>query len=62
MVKALEYEITQKKEESLKKGENKLNFMQNSLTYLNQRTFEPYIELLKENITITSSPTNSIYI
>lgn len=59
MVKALEYEVVQKKEESLKQGTNKLNFMQNSLTYLNQRTFEPYIELLKENITITSS-TNSI--
>jgi hypothetical protein len=24
--------------------------MQNSLTYLNQRSYEPYIELLKEGI------------
>lgn len=49
MVKALEKEINQKKEESFRTGQNKLNFMQNSLTYLNQRTFEPYIELLGED-------------
>lgn len=48
MVKALEKEIAQKKDESLRTGQNKLNYMQNSLTYLNQRTFEPYIELIKE--------------
>mgnify|MGYP001590475955 CR=1 FL=1 len=59
MVKALECEITQKKEESLKRNENKLNYMQNTLTYLNQRTFEPYIELVKENI-VFSSTTNSV--
>jgi len=48
MVKALEKEIEQKKEESYKKNDNKLTYMQNTLTYLNQRTFEPYIELIKE--------------
>jgi hypothetical protein len=48
MVKALEKEIEQKKEESIKTGQNKLNYMQNSLTYLNQRTFEPYLELIKK--------------
>lgn len=49
MLMALEKEIEQKKNESLKTGQNKLNFMQNTLTYLNQRTFEPYIELIKES-------------
>lgn len=49
MVRALEKEILQKKDESLRTGQNKLGYMQNSLTYLNQRTFEPYIELLGED-------------
>ncbi len=59
MVKALECEITQKKEESIRRNENKLTYMQNTLTYLNQRTFEPYIELLKDNI-VNTVITNSI--
>lgn len=48
LVKALEYEVLQKKENSVKTVTNKMSFMQNSLTYLNQRTFEPFIELIKE--------------
>jgi hypothetical protein len=33
--------------------------MQNSLTYLNQRSFEPFIELLKEGYTVEDkAPTN----
>ena len=48
MIKALEFEVMQKKENSLKTGVNKMTFMQNSLTYLNQCTFEPFIELIKE--------------
>ncbi len=54
MLEALEYEVLQKKENSVKAGENKLKYMQNTLTYLNQRTFEPYIELIKEGV---SAPT-----
>jgi len=49
MIKALELEVKQKKDNSVKTGTNKMTFMQNSLTYLNQRTFEPFIELIKEN-------------
>lgn len=48
MIAALEYEVLQKKENSIKQKANKLSFLQNSLTYLNQRTFEPFIELVKE--------------
>lgn len=48
LVQALEYEVLQKKENSVKTKTNKLSFMQNSLTYLNQRTFEPFIELVRE--------------
>jgi hypothetical protein len=49
LVKALEFDVLQKKENSLKTGTNKLTYMQNSLTYLNQRSFEPFIELIKQN-------------
>jgi len=55
LIAALEYEVLQKKENSIKTGANKLTFQQNSLTYLNQRTFEPFIELVKAGETIKQS-------
>lgn len=48
LIGALQHEVMQKKENSVKTKTNKLSFMQNSLTYLNQRTFEPFIELIRE--------------
>ena len=56
LIAALQYEILQKKENSLKTKVNRLTFMQNSLTYLNQRSFEPFIELIREGKTIKESP------
>lgn len=56
MIAALQLEVEQKKDNSVKAGENKLKYMQNSLTYLNQRTFEPYIELIKEGAIVAPSP------
>lgn len=56
LIKALEYEVLQKKVNSYKTGTNKLTFMQNSFTYLNQRSFEPFIELIKEGHTIKEEP------
>ncbi len=56
LLAALEYEILQKKENSIKTKTNRLTFMQNSLTYLNQRSFEPFIELIREGKTIVESP------
>ena len=56
LIAALEYEILQKKENSLKTKVNRLTFMQNSLTYLNQRSFEPFIELIREGKVIKESP------
>jgi hypothetical protein len=50
---ALNFEVLQKKNNSLKDKENKITFMQNSLTYLNQRTFEPFIELIRSGINIS---------
>jgi hypothetical protein len=48
IIKAVGYDVMQKKEQSLKTGQNKLTYIQNSLTYLRQRSFEPFIELIKE--------------
>lgn len=56
MIAALQFEVEQKKDNSVKASENKLKYMQNSLTYLNQRTFEPYIELIKEGVNNAPSP------
>lgn len=50
LIAALKFETEQKMQNSVKENSNKLKYMQNSLTYLNQRTFEPYIELLGQNI------------
>lgn len=48
LIEALEFDVLQKKENSVKTGTNRLSYMQNSLTYLNQRSYEPFIELIKE--------------
>jgi hypothetical protein len=47
MVAALKLEINQKMENSIKEGTNKLKYMQNSMTYLNNYTYENYIELVR---------------
>lgn len=52
IIAALIFDVRQKKENSVMAKANKLKYLQNSLTYLNQRSFEPFIELLKENIII----------
>lgn len=59
MIEALEYEVLQKKNNSVKSKSNKLTFMQNSLTYLNQRTFEPFIELVKTKPQEENKPIDS---
>ena len=59
MIAALEFEVLQKKENSVKSKTNKLSFMQNSLTYLNQRTFESFIELVKQGVKINEEPSIS---
>src|SRR6476620_11817012 len=45
ILRATEYDIFLKKEQSFKTGQNKLSYIHNSLTYLNQLSFEPFIEL-----------------
>ena len=45
VINALKTDVLMKKEESFTKGDNKLTYMQNSLTYLNQRSFENFIDV-----------------
>lgn len=55
LILALEYEVKQKKEASLKANTNRMMYMQNSLTYLNQRSFESFVELIREGARIEES-------
>jgi hypothetical protein len=50
---ALRIEIEQKMENSIRTGNNKLSFMQNSATYLRQRTFESFVSLIGTKTTET---------
>lgn len=54
LIKALIYDVIQKKENSIRTNDNKLRYLQNSNTYLNQRSFEAYMELI--NTTIIETP------
>jgi hypothetical protein len=47
MVRALEYEVLLRKQDSFKEKDNKLKYMHNSYTYLLQRDFENFIEISK---------------
>jgi len=55
LIEALTFDVLQKKEASVKQMANKLTYMQNSLTYLNQRSYEPIIELINEGVKIVES-------
>jgi hypothetical protein len=56
LIAALEYEVLQKKENSVKTGNNRLTYMQSSITYLNQRSFQNYIELINQGVVVTETP------
>lgn len=60
IIRATIYDVNLKKSLSLKKGSNQLTYMQNSLTYLNQKSFENFITISKnpENF-ISKAPTGS---
>ena len=55
LVEALKYDVQCKKDNSISTGTNNLTFMQNSLTYLNKKTFEPFIEIIKEGKVIENN-------
>ena len=46
LIKALQIDVQRKIQASLKTRQNKLSYMQNSLTYLTQRTFEAYMDII----------------
>lgn len=50
IVDATLLDVFLKKEASVRQGENKLSYLQNSLTYLTQRSFEPFIDMIKTGI------------
>lgn len=52
LIGALKLEVEQKKEDSYKTGQNKIKYMHNSLTYLIQMDYEPFIDLLKSGYKI----------
>lgn len=56
LVAALNYEILQKKENSVATNSNRLTFMQGSSVYLNQRAFEAFIELINDGAKIDIAP------
>lgn len=47
IIKALKYEINEKKEKSIR--DNKLSYLKNSYTWLNQKEFEIILESMEEN-------------
>lgn len=48
LLSLLAIEVSLKKEQSLKDNENKMRYMQNSLTYLNQKTYENFVHVPKK--------------
>lgn len=45
IISALKYEVDERISKSLREHKNHLSFMKNSLTYLNQKSFESFIEV-----------------
>jgi hypothetical protein len=57
IIEATKLDILRRKEASINERKNKLTFLQNSSTYLNQKSFDPYIEEIgkQETKQITST-------
>lgn len=55
LIAALNFEVIQKKETSITENTNRLKFMQGSSVYLNQRAFEPFIELINDGATVAEA-------
>ena len=56
LIDALNFEVLQKKESSIASNSNRMTFMQGSVPYLNQRSFEAYIELINEGSAVNVAP------
>lgn len=60
LVEALKLEIYQKAENSIKTGINKMSYFQNSLTYLNQGTYEPFVDLVRKGHKVEEDKNQSV--
>jgi len=58
LIGALKYEVDVKVQRSIKERKNIMSFMQGSITYLNQRTFEAFIELMDQEKDNPPEPTS----
>jgi len=59
IIDATNLDVYLKKEASIRTSDNKLSFLQNSLTYLTQRSFEPFIEMIKTGMEIPNAQTKT---
>lgn len=49
IIDATIFDVNAKMKESVKKNSNKLTYLQNSFTYLNQRSFQGFVDSVKKN-------------
>jgi len=57
IVNATLLDVFLKKQASVKNGDNRMSFIQNSFTYISQRSFEPFLEMIKTGIEIPNVQT-----
>lgn len=50
IVQATLLDVFLKKEASVKSGDNRMSYIQNSFTYIAQRSFEPFLEMIKTGV------------
>ncbi len=55
LIAALNFEVNQRKETSITENANALKFMKGSPSYLENKGFEPFIELIRNGATVTES-------
>lgn len=58
LMEALKLEVYLKKEKSLKENSNNMRFMQNTHSYLFQRTFDSFIALINKGVKIEETKSN----
>jgi hypothetical protein len=52
IVNATLLDVFLKKQASVKNGDNRMSFIQNSFTYISQRSFEPFLEMIKTGVEV----------
>lgn len=55
IVNATLLDVFLKKQASVKNGDNRMSFIQNSFTYISQRSFEPFLEMIKTGVEVPPS-------